>query len=1818
MKERGHSQFSCFVIGEGALVIECCDLLLNRRHLVLGVAASNPEIIRWARERDIRSLDPGEDLVAAFKAVPFDYLFSIANMHIIPNEIFTLPRRFAINFHDGPLPRYAGVHATSWALIHQERHHAVSWHEVGDLVDGGRIFKQQPVAIAEAETAHSLNTKCFEAGMQSFGELVREIEDGRCQPRNQDLSQRTYFGMYERPPAACALLWSKPAAELVALVRGLEFGPYPNPMGRAKIALRDAFVLCPHAHVVESVATARPGTITAIEADGIEVATGAGSLRIRQLLTLGGIPLPLPDAVRQFGLKLGTQLPEADAALLQRISDFNTMICRHESFWVRRLQRLNPVSLPYLEPSGEETNGTRYAFRDMDVPESVLSWMRTHQAQLKPAECLLGVFAVYVARLTGESNFDLGLTLPELATAVAGLEGLFSPEVPLSVQIDGSADFASVEEAVLAQLEIARRHKTFSRDVLTRYPDLRPIADLGLPRLLRVSVHPGETVNGCQIQPTSDLCLLISTDGKLCRWVFRTAAISEASVTSMQAQFTTLVLGIVADPLRPVASLPLLSAPERHVVLQQWNDTTAPFAADLTVHQAIAQQVERTPDATAVVARDAEITYRELNGRANQLARHLRKLGVGCETPVAIAIDRSVDMVVGLLAILKAGGAYVPLDPNYPSERLSFMIEDAKVSVVLTQQSLTPSLPPHRAHTVRIDEDWTEVRQESAEDFASGVAPYNLAYVIYTSGSTGHPKGVMVEHRNVLNFFGGMDVRLGSAPNATWLAVTSLSFDISVLEIFWTLARGFKVVIFQGDDFTNAARPTTRPHSIRPLDFSLFYFSADQGEDPTNKYRLLLEGAKFADRHGFAAVWTPERHFHEFGGLYPNPSVTSAAIAMVTKTIQIRSGSVVAPLHTPIRIAEEWSVVDNLSNGRVAISFASGWMPEDFVIEPDNYATRKDVMLRSIETVRKLWRGETIAFPSPLGRDVQVRILPRPIQAELPVWVTTAGSPETYEMAGNVGANVLTHLLGQSLDEVAKKVAIYRKAWSAAAHPGRGKVTLMLHTFVSDSLEYVRNTVRRPLKDYLRVSADLVKKYSWAFPAFKRRGENVGEVNFGELSRDDMEALLDFAFDRYFETSGLFGTPLSCVETIDKLKANDIDEVACLIDFGVSADVVLENLKHLDELREATTRPREGREGKYSLPALIQSQNVTHLQCTPSMMGMLMVDQDAREALRVVNTVLIGGEAFPVSLAAELRSVVKGDVFNMYGPTETTIWSTAYQLNAEEGSIPIGRPIANTQIYICDKHLQPVPVGVPAELMIGGAGVARGYLNRPELTAERFIKNPFTDDPDARLYRTGDVARYRPDGSVEFLGRADHQVKVRGYRIEPGEIEEVLNQHPTVRASVVIVREDAPGDKRLVAYVIARDGQKPDPQVLRDYAKGKLPEYMVPARVVELGAFPQTPNLKIDRKALPAPEQDRSLLGGDFEPPRTAVETALAAIWARTLRVERVGRQDNFFDLGGDSLLAVQLFLQIEEEFGKKLSIATLFQAHTLEQLAAEIDRRQSAPQSWTSMVAIHPKGSKPPLFFVHGAGGNVLLYRQLAHRLGPDYPFYGLQSQGLDGRQPYLTCVADMAAHYAKEIRALQPEGPYCLGGYCMGGTVAYEIAQRLLENGQAVRLLALLDTYNYDSLTQHRFLRRRLSYWKENAVFHWMNIAQLHGRDRLSYFGEKFWTSTTQGAARLRVKLARISRMINRENRKEFPQGFLEDINDRAGYEYKPRPYAGKLTLIKPQRNYSFYNDPRMGWANLTAGGLEIIELPVNPGAMLVEPYVQILAERLRTCIG
>jgi acyl-CoA synthetase (AMP-forming)/AMP-acid ligase II/acyl carrier protein len=379
------------------------------------------------------------------------------------------------------------------------------------------------------------------------------------------------------------------------------------------------------------------------------------------------------------------------------------------------------------------------------------------------------------------------------------------------------------------------------------------------------------------------------------------------------------------------------------------------------------------------------------------------------------------------------------------------------------------------------------------------------------------------------------------------------------------------------------------------------------------------------------------------------------------------------------------------------------------------------------------------------------------------------------------------------------------------------------------------------------------------------------------------------------------------------------------------------NLKPPITLREASGGTPGKDPDMFSIPQMIEFHNVTHFQCTPSMASMLMLDTASQVAFGQLKKFLIGGEAFPVALAEQLQEVVGGDIINMYGPTETTVWSTTYKVNHDRGSIPIGRPIANTSIHIVDDHLQPVPIGVPGELMIGGAGVVRGYLNRPELTADRFIRNPFSDDPQARLYRTGDLARYLADGNIEFLGRMDFQVKIRGYRIELGEIEAVLNDYPAVHESVAIAREDVPGQKKIVAYVVPRNGEHLSTKELRNYTKERLPDYMVPAHVVALQAFPQTPNKKIDRKALPPPGNNRPERGADFEPPCTEIEEAVAEIWAEALGVHEVGRNENFFDLGGDSLSACGIILSIRQTCSVDLPLKTLFCAPTIAAFADKL-----------------------------------------------------------------------------------------------------------------------------------------------------------------------------------------------------------------------------------------------------------------------------------------
>jgi natural product biosynthesis luciferase-like monooxygenase protein len=1220
-----------------------------------------------------------------------------------------------------------------------------------------------------------------------------------------------------------------------------------------------------------------------------------------------------------------------------------------ESFWRRRLAGFQAPTHVHAsqasEAAGVKAHRGEHELRlSKELTVSLRELAECHGFTLNTV--LQGAWAVLLSRYAGEDDVVFGATRACRRSALEGAEsmvGLFINTLPVRAAIDPRAPVASwLRELHEREREVSAYEHTPLVDV-QGWSEVHSGRPLFESLVLFENYHLGPHLNRqggswtkreFQLLERTNYPLTLYAYGEpelLLKLAYDRPRFDDDGAARMLGHLVTLLEGMASDPAASLGTLPLLTPTERCQLLEEWNETSCDYPRDLPIHRLIEAQVDRTPEAVALVAGEERLTYRQLDERSNRLARHLRKLGLLPEGLVGLCVERSSELLVGVLAILKAGGAYVPLDPTYPRERLGMMIQDAEVGVLVTQSHLLDRLPTQEVRVVQLDANGSEIARESTERCEEGAEPSSLAYVIYTSGSTGRPKGVMVEHRNVANFFVGMDACIPHDPPGVWLAVTSLAFDISVLELLWTLARGFQVVLYSGE-----RRRATRParlgqQTTRVPEFSLLYFASDDGV-PGDKYRLLLEGAKFADEHGFAAVWTPERHFHRFGGLYPNPAVTGAALATITKRVGIRAGSVVLPLHHPIRVAEDWALVDNLSGGRVGISFASGWQPDDFVLRPENHAEAREIMFREIETVRRLWRGESVAFPGPKG-PVAVRTLPRPVQSELPVWVTSAGSVETYRRAGEIGANILTHLLGQTLAEVAERIRVYRTAWKESGHPSAGRVTLMLHTFVGDDLESVRETVRRPMTEYLRSSLSLIKNFAGAWSAFKKGADGTtnADVDPRELADEEMEDLLAYSFERYFETSALFGTAEGSLEMLEQLLETGVDEVACLIDFGVETATVLAHLSHLKRLCELVqTRPALAPEDS-SLPELIDRHGVTHLQCTPSMARMLVFDPQGREALGSIRTLLIGGEALPSALARELSQLTSAEILNMYGPTETTVWSSSQRVADDGETVPIGRPIANTEFYVLDPHGKPVPVGVPGELFIGGEGVTRGYLNRPELTAERFVPNPARSEGSGRLYRTGDRVRYRADGALEFLGRTDHQVKIRGHRVELGEIEALIAGHEGVREAAVALREDEPGDERLVAYVAGRAGQAAAEADLRELLRSLLPEAMVPGTWIFLDRLPLTPNGKLDRKALPAPEVLRAPSAPTELEPRDVVEAEIARVWREILRVPEIGRSDNFFELGGHSLLALKAQRQLKQAFpNQELRIVDLFRFPTL------------------------------------------------------------------------------------------------------------------------------------------------------------------------------------------------------------------------------------------------------------------------------------------------
>ena len=985
--------------GDGSLLIQCAEAFSQAGGQILGVITADAQIAAWARAQGIPHLGTPE--APDLGDTSFEWLFSVANLTVLPEAVIARARLGAINFHDGPLPGRAGLNVPVWAILEGAQSHAITWHDMLVAVDAGAALKVRIFDIQADDTAFSLNASCYGAGLDSFRELLAELQTGR-QIRQPLTGPRGWSARAKRPEALATLNFRQSMADLDRLVRALDFGGYANPLAVPKVWTGQMLLAVARLQMAPE-AGGPAGQVLAADSAGLLVAVADGAVRLSGLMDMAGRAVDIPD----LGLVPGQILPGVPGADVLAVG-------KAEPEWEAVLLGANAAIPPYPLGHGTELGILSAPFNAGSAGE----------------DTVLAAYLAWVCGLTGQETATIALHGPTPAAAY------LSTLRPIALKIGAQTTASEAVASLTAAREAGLARAAMPADLALRvaHPEARAQAI----RALRVvfDASDGNALGD------ADLALTPT------RLIAREGMFAPATLQAMATAFGGYLAAFVAAPDTVLAGLPLgagaaLTGPSLPI-------------ATLRIPDAIAAITIKTPDAPALEAGSVRLSYAELNARAEGLAGALQARGAGPGTIVGLCLDRSADLIIAMLAILKTGAAYLPLDPAYPASRLTYMVEDAGAPLIVASRKA--------AADVGLDPTKVVFPDATGAFTPNAGSPDDLAYLIYTSGSTGKPKGVMIPHRAVINFFAGMDAAVPLAPGARLLAVTSVSFDISVLEILWVLSRGATVVL-QGGDATG-----TMP------DFSLFYFASEAAGTGHHAYRLLLEGAKFADTNGFAAIWTPERHFHAFGGLYPNPAISSAALAGITKNVKLRAGSSVAPLHHPVQVAEDWALVDNLSTGRAGMAIASGWQPNDFVLRPEAFAKRKDIMLDAVTTMRRLWAGESLPFPGPDGKTVTVEIFPKPVQKPIPLWLTAAGNPETFAAAARLGCGVLTHILGQTFDEVAEKIAAYRAAWRSAGHAGQGHVVLMLHTFVGQDEDHVKEVARGPMKGYLKSAVDLVRR----------------------------------------------------------------------------------------------------------------------------------------------------------------------------------------------------------------------------------------------------------------------------------------------------------------------------------------------------------------------------------------------------------------------------------------------------------------------------------------------------------------------------------------------------------------------------------------------------------------------------------------------------------------------------------------------------------------------------------------------------------------------
>ena len=622
---------------------------------------------------------------------------------------------------------------------------------------------------------------------------------------------------------------------------------------------------------------------------------------------------------------------------------------------------------------------------------------------------------------------------------------------------------------------------------------------------------------------------------------------------------------------------------------------------------------------------------------------------------------------------------------------------------------------------------------------------------------------------------------------------------------------------------------------------------------------------------------------------------------------------------------------------------------------------------------------------------------------------------------------------------------------------------------------------------------------------------------------------------------------------------------------------------------------------------LLSNQDFSLVKITPAHLDMLQHLLQPGRLNHQVRAIVIGGESLNYRSIDTWRKYAKGTrLINEYGPTETVVGCCTYEVSdesSEEGDVPIGRPIANTRIYILDSYMQPVPIGVPGEIYIGGAGVALGYLNRPELTRERFVFDPFTNDASRRLYKTGDLGRYLPNGDIIFQGRMDHQVKIRGYRIELAEVEAALRKHPAVIQAIVVVKNDPP-EKRLVTYLVTRDLALSGSD-LRMFLGKILPRYMVPSAFVFMDELPLTPNGKVDRKSLPAPDDENTRSNNIYIAPHNKVERQLLEIYKKVLNVQKIGITEDFFELGGSSMKAADLFSRIEKATGKHLPLSTLIANPTIEKLALFIKGERKA---FSSLVPIQTKGSKPPFFCVHGGWGHVLFYRHLSKHLGTDQPLYALQAKGLAANEEPFDNLVEMAAHYIREIRSVQPVGPYYLSGYCLGAIIAFEMASQLRDAGETIAFLA-----SYNGIAP-RIMRAPNPETTKKIKIPVVKTNRRHLRKFFKMVKIYLMVKRYHLLIKMRSLSYRFFFTVGRSLPQALRRWYIVDALARAQDGYDPEPYPGDLVIF---RSPKIFKSPDLGWSPLIKGNIKTYDIPgdhADRTRIMYEPFVRFLAESVQ----